>query len=1011
MGQEGSEETVGNMEPRYPKPAHPTLKLIPNLRDRTTSAMWDAAFDPFQVFEVEHEACLDFEIKIERGESITKGSTLQDLMDTPDPYVILKIPGSSNSSKRTSHVDNCTNPIWDESFHFYLDPSKEHNLKVVLMDANYTLDETLGEDSFCVNELTNDIPTKHTFVFPGGSKVHTLLKLQKNKTPDLRFSLALCKEEKEFLQIRRKKVLLAMQKVLGTKAPDTERQVPIIGVLGSGGGFRAMTCLSGAVKALQESGILDCATYITGLSGSSWYISTLYSHDSFPDVTHAQIQKELRESVTKDWKWQLLHAPAYVASMVAKYKQGQPVSFTDFFGHLLGDVLLKGQKHKKLTESQRILVQGVVPMPLYTCLHAKKKVSCRSFSEWVEFSPYEIGIAKYGTFMKTQDFGNKFIVGKKIKHFDEFPLHFLQGVWGSAFTILIKRLVMEGGKKDIVQIMRDAQKDEMEKQRDDTHSSGESSDSEDEEDIQGKDDKESEEEEFDVPRYSVAQPVKVDSLENELSGCSISEHGETVSPFEQEEKSSTLLSKKNSPFHRKSNQNKTMLTAKSVDSLHLNGTEERKIFAGRTEGDSQQKPRKFSSGFNFDLTKRKTSKDNRKTSSESDPGGKTEYQANQTAVTSRLVRQGAFKASRKEGNNRSAPGPKVWAERRKTFRKSRVEKKAGLWDGLKQNIMTGANILNSRAGRAGEVLNPFRGLSLRHSFPISPFAVDVMGEDEDQEDTVDSDLDIGMSSRYKPLDNTAKKLFIVDSGLAFNSPYPLLLRPQRAVDIYLSFDFSQRPSDKAQPFKELLLAEKWAVQNKVPFPPIQNQVGQYENEEVRECYVFKHPTDQFCPVILHFPLVNNKFKNFKAPGVPRETEEEFSFADFPIFDDPLNPFSSMNFVYEPKQFDRLTKLVEFNTLVCIDTIKKEIADVIVRKKQFIRKISVSDVVKTAKRVYSFCGNRSSMDLKLKVSLENERQLKNYAMMSRGLDRQASRDSSEGEYTDALEELTDESIYL
>lgn len=36
------------------------------------------------------------------------------------------------------------------------------------------------------------------------------------------------------------------------------------------------------------------------------------------------------------------------------------------------------------------------------------------------------------------------------------------GVWGSAFTILIKRLVMEGGKKDIVQIMRDAQEENME---------------------------------------------------------------------------------------------------------------------------------------------------------------------------------------------------------------------------------------------------------------------------------------------------------------------------------------------------------------------------------------------------------------------------------------------------------------------------------------------------------------------------------------------------------------------
>lgn len=47
------------------------------------------------------------------------------------------------------------------------------------MDANYTVDETLGEDTFCVNELTNDITVEHTFIFPGGSKVHTELKLQK----------------------------------------------------------------------------------------------------------------------------------------------------------------------------------------------------------------------------------------------------------------------------------------------------------------------------------------------------------------------------------------------------------------------------------------------------------------------------------------------------------------------------------------------------------------------------------------------------------------------------------------------------------------------------------------------------------------------------------------------------------------------------------------------------------------------------------------------------------------
>ena len=41
----------------------------------------------------------------------------------------------------------------------------------------------------------------------------------------------------------------------------------------------------------------------------------------------------------------------------------------------------------------------------------------------------------------------------------------------------------------------------------------------------------------------------------------------------------------------------------------------------------------------------------------------------------------------------------------------------------------------------------------------------------------------------------AKRIYLVDSGLLFNSPYPPLLRPERDVDIFLSFDFSARQKD------------------------------------------------------------------------------------------------------------------------------------------------------------------------------------------------------------------------
>lgn len=54
---------------------------------------------------------------------------------------------------------------------------------------------------------------------------------------------------------------------------------------------------------------------------------------------------------------------------------------------------------------------------------------------------------------------------------------------------------------------------------------------------------------------------------------------------------------------------------------------------------------------------------------------------------------------------------------------------------------------------------------------------------------------------YEPLDVKRTKIHVVDSGLTYNLPYPLILRPQRGVELIISFDFSARPSDSSPPFK------------------------------------------------------------------------------------------------------------------------------------------------------------------------------------------------------------------
>ena len=62
------------------------------------------------------------------------------------------------------------------------------------------------------------------------------------------------------------------------------------------------------------------------------------------------------------------------------------------------------------------------------------------------------------------------------------------------------------------------------------------------------------------------------------------------------------------------------------------------------------------------------------------------------------------------------------------------------------------------------------------------------------------------------------------------------------------------------------MAEKWARKNNLKFPPI-NAKEQYQKDDLKEYYVFAHPTDPTCPVVVHFVLVNKTFKEQSRPGL------------------------------------------------------------------------------------------------------------------------------------------------
>ena len=50
------------------------------------------------------------------------------IVETPDPFVILRVRTSPNSRQQTNTLSDTYNPVWNESFTFYLNHDKKNTL-------------------------------------------------------------------------------------------------------------------------------------------------------------------------------------------------------------------------------------------------------------------------------------------------------------------------------------------------------------------------------------------------------------------------------------------------------------------------------------------------------------------------------------------------------------------------------------------------------------------------------------------------------------------------------------------------------------------------------------------------------------------------------------------------------------------------------------------------------------------------------------------------------------------
>ncbi|GAB0190408.1 cytosolic phospholipase A2 beta-like [Grus japonensis] len=298
----------------------------------------------------------------------------RDLLTASDCYVRLWLPSASNGKLQTKTIKNSDNPVWNETFYFRIQREIENILELAVCDED---------------PLTKD---------------------------DMQFTVLF-----NVARIRPGEVL---RETFALKS-----EVPVIAVMATGGGLRAMSAMFGHLLALQKLNLLDCVTYLTGASGSTWTLADLYEHADWSQKTLEGPLKAVKEQVTK-CKLNLMsidHLKYYHKELAERAKAGHVSSFTTLWS-LVQEMFLHERPRKyKLTDQRKALEHGQNPLPFYAVLNVKEeKFSTFKFREWAEFSPYEVTIPKYGASIRSEYFDSEFFMGRRVKKLPESRICYLE---------------------------------------------------------------------------------------------------------------------------------------------------------------------------------------------------------------------------------------------------------------------------------------------------------------------------------------------------------------------------------------------------------------------------------------------------------------------------------------------------------------------------------------------------------------------------------------------------------
>uniref|UniRef100_A0A673WXM7 PLA2c domain-containing protein n=1 Tax=Salmo trutta TaxID=8032 RepID=A0A673WXM7_SALTR len=189
--------------------------------------------------------------------------------------------------------------------------------------------------------------------------------------------------------------------------PISQKHVPNIALLGSGGGERAAVGMLGSLHQLVQDNLLGSLLYMCGVSGTTWCMSTLYSDPSLS-------LSERCDEVIKRLKGPTVGLSKVVAWLKLRKEQNQDFNLTDFWGAFIASYFMK----EVSIYAHRTIIK---PYPIYSGVISDNFPPLFSVGVWFEMTPHESGFSGLGAFVPTSCLGSQFeggIVREKRKEMD-----------------------------------------------------------------------------------------------------------------------------------------------------------------------------------------------------------------------------------------------------------------------------------------------------------------------------------------------------------------------------------------------------------------------------------------------------------------------------------------------------------------------------------------------------------------------------------------------------------------